>query len=141
MKNNIPGVFARFYRVSAKSNLKFTPELTETPGYLPDIFDDRQGTIGLILGDLHAEKRNLNSNTRLQFKQSSKNKDYVDHLYNLFKEYCGSEPTETSWFDSRPNKNKTYSSIKFSTFSLPCFNVFRSMFYSPSSLGTGTQQV
>jgi hypothetical protein len=72
MKNNVNKVFARFYRVSAKSNLELSPELSEV-------------IIGLMLGDLYAEKKNLNSNTRLQFKQSNKNKDYIDHLYNLFK--------------------------------------------------------
>jgi len=116
MQNNINKVFARFYRVSAKSNLELTPELSEI-------------IIGLMLGDLFAERKSLSSNTRLQFKQSNKNKDYIDHLYSLFKEFCGSEPKVTSWFDSRPTKNKTYSSIKFSTFSIPCFNEFRSMFY------------
>jgi hypothetical protein len=49
-------------------------------------------------------------------------------------EFCGSEPKVTSWFDSRPTKDKTYSSIKFSTFSLPCFNKFRSMFYDLSGV-------
>ena len=98
-------MFARFYRVSAKSHLELSPELIEA-------------LIGLMLGDLHAERKNLNSNTRLQFKQSDKNKDYIDHLYNLFKEFCGSAPKITTWFDNRPNRNKLYGSIKFSTFSL-----------------------
>jgi len=116
MKNNLNKVFARFYRVSAKSHLELSSELSEI-------------LFGLILGDLHAERKNLNSNTRLQFKQSTKNKDYIDHLYNLFIDFCGSKPKITSWFDSRPSKNKEYSSIKFSTYSLPCFNQFRSLFY------------
>jgi LAGLIDADG DNA endonuclease family len=65
-----------FYRKSFKSNLTI-------PSELEDII------IGLILGDLQAEKINLNSNTRLQFKQSYKNKDYIDHYYSLFYLYCG----------------------------------------------------
>ena len=43
-----------------------------------------------MLGDLFAEKRNPNSNTRLQFKQSVKNKAYIDYLYSIFKDYCNS---------------------------------------------------
>ncbi len=35
-----------------------------------------------------------------------------------------------SSFDSRPAKNKTYSSIKFQTLSLPCFNKYRELFYN-----------
>jgi hypothetical protein len=58
---------------------------------------------GSMLGDLHAEKRNLKGNTRLQFKYSSISKDYVYHLYNMFKDFTGSPPIQLSHFDSRPN--------------------------------------
>ena len=76
----------RFYRISAKHNLVLSTELEVT-------------ITGLILGDLYAERKNSNSNTRLQFKQSIVNKDYVNHLYSLFSEYCGSEPNIMSSFD------------------------------------------
>ena len=45
-----------------------------------------------MLGDLTAEKPGINSNTRLQFKQSIKNRLYIEHLYSLFQEFCGSKP-------------------------------------------------
>ena len=83
MKNKFYKFFIRQYRKSAKFQLDLTSELQEI-------------IIGLMLGDLFAEKRNSKSNTRLQFKQSNKNKDYIDHLYTIFKEYCGSEPKLTS---------------------------------------------
>jgi hypothetical protein len=35
-----------------------------------------------------------------------------------------------SKFDSRPDKMKEYSAIKFVTLSLPCFNVYRELFYN-----------
>ena len=84
-----------------------------------------------MLGDLFAEKINPNYNTRLQFKQSIKNKVYIDYLYNIFKEYCNSEPKETSSVDKRPRKKEFNVSIKFWTQSLPCFNQFRELFYDP----------
>lgn len=83
-----------------------------------------------MLGDLSAEKRNENSNTRLQFKQSVINEAYILHLYSIFKEYCGTEPKIMSMFDTRPSKNKEYKSIKFKTLSLPIFNQFRELFYN-----------
>jgi hypothetical protein len=83
MKNNFYNIFIRLYRKSTKFHLEFSSDLEEI-------------IIGLMLGDLYAEKRNSNSNAKLQFKQSNKNKDYIDHLYSLFKEYCGSEPKKTS---------------------------------------------
>jgi len=106
---------------SEKLNLKLTIELEEI-------------LFGLMLGDLHAERRKTNHNTRIQFKQSIKNKNYIEHLYSLFKPYCNSNPKSNDYFDKRLNKNKFYSSIKFWTFSLPCFNKFRTMFY-PSPQG------
>ena len=35
-----------------------------------------------------------------------------------------------SYFDNRPHKNKSYFSKKFNTYSLPCFNKFRLLFYN-----------
>jgi hypothetical protein len=100
MKKNINNILIRSYRKSVKYNLDLSSELEEI-------------IIGLMLGDLFAEQNNSNSNTRLQFKQSNENKEYIDHLYNIFKEYCGSKPKVISSFDSRPKKNKVYHSIKF----------------------------
>jgi hypothetical protein len=117
MKNKYNLIFSRFYRKSAKYNLGLSCELEEI-------------IIGLALGDLHIEKISPKNNTRLQFHQSNKNKEYIMHLFNLFEEYCGSAPKVFSSFDNRINKNKVYSSIKFSTFCLPCFNKFRDMFYN-----------
>jgi hypothetical protein len=114
-------VFIRSYRKSSKFNLELTNDLKEI-------------IIGLLLGDLHAEKRNLNCNTRLQFKQSNKNKDYIEHLFTLFKSYCGSPPKPTTWFDNRINRNKLYSSVKFWTLSLPCFNIFKELFYTSTGV-------
>ena len=116
MKNNINLMFVRFYRKSSKYDLELNADLKEI-------------IIGLMLGDLFAEKRNPNSNTRLQFKQSIKNKVYIEHLYSIFKDYCNSEPKITTSIDKRPGKKDLNISIKFWTQSLPCFNQFRELFY------------
>lgn len=110
--------FIRTYRTFSKekANLELPLELREV-------------IIGTMLGDLSAEKRNINSNTRLQFKQSMINEAYILHLYSLFKDFCGTGPKILSRFDSRPTKNKEYASIKFQTLSLPIFNEFREIFY------------
>ena len=119
MKNNNNFMFVRYYRKSTKYDLELNADLIEI-------------IIGLMLGDLFAEKRNPNSNTRLQFKQSIKNKEYIEHLYSLFKDYCNSEPKVTSSVDNRPGKKELNVSIKFWTQSLPCFNQFRELFYDDS---------
>src|SRR5260221_8792018 len=78
----------RSYRTSVKAHLKLTPELDEI-------------IIGSLLGDLSCERRNKNYNTRLQFKQSTINELYVNHIYSLFKSYCGSKPITLSRFDDK----------------------------------------
>jgi hypothetical protein len=100
MKNQLNKQFIRSYRKSAKSDLKLSQDQIDT-------------SIGLMMGDLHAEKRNSNCNTRLQFKQSIINKDYIDHLYELFKDCCGSKPKVTNSLEKRANRNPINSSIKF----------------------------
>jgi hypothetical protein len=117
MRTQLDTLFSRFYRVSAKVNMVLTPILNEI-------------LIGSMLGDLTAEKPNMRSNTRLHFKQSIINREYIDHLYSLFQDYCGSPPKTMSKFDSRPDKMKEYGAIKFVTLSLPCFNVYRELFYN-----------
>ena len=109
--------FNRTYKISSKNYLVVSKDLHEI-------------IIGLLLGDLSAERPNNNCNTRLQFKQSYINEKYIFHLYSLYKNYCGSKPLKMSKFDSRVNKNKIYYSIKFQTLSLPCFNMYRELFYN-----------
>lgn len=43
--------------------------------------------IGLLLGDAFARRDKISHNTRLQIKQSSLHKEYVNHLYELFFEF------------------------------------------------------
>ena len=110
-------IFIRNYRISKKVHLTIPSNLHEI-------------IIGSLLGDLTTERPNIKCNTRLQFKQSLINKEYIYHMYNLFQVYCNTGPLNMSKFDSRVNKNKTYYAIKFQTLSLPCFNIYRELFYN-----------
>lgn len=83
--------------------------------------------IGLLLGDLFVQKRTANANSSLQFKQGMINKDYLFHLYDIFKELCKMEAKVTSFVDKR--SNKTYSYALFNTQSLECLNYYRNLFY------------
>lgn len=84
--------------------------------------------IGLILGDLYIQKLTKNGNPNLQFEQGLVNKDYMFHLYDLFKDYCNSEP-KISERKPDPRTNKVYSRVRFHTYYLPCFNELYSLFY------------
>lgn len=69
----------RFIRGPSKSDLTLSEELKEV-------------IVGMMLGDLGAEKPGPNRNTRLTIKHTNKQKKYVEHLYSLLKAYCKSPP-------------------------------------------------
>ena len=89
----------RNYRTSAKNHLTITSGLDEI-------------IIGSMLGDLSAEKPSIKHNTRLQFRQSEINKEYIYHLYSLYKDFCKSKPKVNTYKDKRPGKELNIS-IKF----------------------------
>ena len=104
------------------------------PQHLKDIM------VGSLLGDLGMQKKTPNSNPRCQFVQGLIHIEYLYHLYDLFEDYCGTEPKIV---ESKPDKrtNKVYSSVSFNTLSLPCFNEHYQLFYPegkkvvPSNIG------
>ena len=75
-------------------------------------------------------KGKINTNARLQFKQSIIHQEYIEHLYGVFKEYCNKSPIKLEYLDNRPNKMKKYESLKFQTANIPCFNYYYELFYN-----------
>ena len=84
--------------------------------------------VGLIMGDLCIRKSKTCVNVKLQFCQGLLHKEYLMHLYDLFKNYCGTAPIVNN---PSPDKRtgKIYQTIRFSTFSLPCFDNLLNLFY------------
>nr|QWC53656.1 LAGLIDADG homing endonuclease [Rhizoctonia solani] len=84
--------------------------------------------IGLLLGDLNILKGEKSTNAGLRFEQSIIHEDYIRHLYTLFKFYCLKEP---NIYTRSPNSKTgvSYSSVRFITSSLPCFNELHELFY------------
>jgi len=97
-----------------------TPDIKVSP-------KQHQILVGLILGDLFVQRRKPNWNSSLAFWQGADNKDYVFHLFDIFKEFCNKEPQITSRIDKR--NNKTYSYAHFTTRNLLSFNCYRELFY------------
>jgi hypothetical protein len=112
------GLVNRYYSTKRLTNVQrdsfsVTPNLHEV-------------IIGCSLGDLYIHKQ-VNF-ALLQFEQSLINEAYILHLYALFKDYCSSAPK----YRSRKPDFRTgniHSSIYFRTYSLPCFNYYRDLFY------------
>jgi hypothetical protein len=108
--NILPVIKKRYYTIN---------EFNKLPTHLDEIL------IGLLLGDVCASRGS--KNTRLFFEQGDIHKNYLLHLYDLFKDYCKTEPKSTCRYDYRTNKN--YKRIKFSTLRLPVFNYYHEIFY------------
>ena len=112
------GIVNRYYSTKRLTNVQKN-SFSVTP-------DLHNLIIGSLLGDLFINKQCNNS--RLEFKQSLDNKDYVYHLFELFSSYSNmKEPKQHEYLDKRTNK--IYYSIGFATYSLPCFNYYYKLFY------------
>ncbi len=84
--------------------------------------------VGLILGDLNVRKQGRSINAMLCFEQGLVHKDYIFHLYDLFKSYCLSAPKTTNRLPDK-RTGKIYTRVTFKTRSLPCFNELYDLFY------------
>jgi len=84
-------------------------------------------TVGLMLGDLSAVKRNPNSMAVLKFCQSYKHLDYLIHLYDLFSLYVSSSPRVYEINRS----SDSYLQVSFKTLSFPFFDQLYLLFYDP----------
>ena len=74
----------------------------------PDLTEFQKEVIfGSMLGDLYAEKSQITGNTRLRFYAPFKNKEYIYHLYSIFKSYVKTEPKVVNRnFDKLTNSNR-----------------------------------
>jgi hypothetical protein len=81
--------------------------------------------IGLILGDLHIDF--THNNARLFFEQGESHSLYLEHFYDMFKDFYQTKPKIVTRFDKRTNQNFTH--IKFKTLTSPLFNYYHTLFY------------
>ncbi len=81
--------------------------------------------IGLLLGDGHIELSPNGKSARLKVEYSVKNSDYVEFLYEIFKNLVRMKPR------TRTVKGfgKNFDRVGFTTLSLPEFLKFRDLFY------------
>lgn len=87
--------------------------------------------VGILLGDAHIVKRSPLSNSRLVYAQTAvAHKEYFNYVYNFFMPFCAKDYIPQSRLVKDNRTKKMYSAISFTTMQLPCFNVFKEMFYS-----------
>jgi hypothetical protein len=76
--------------------------------------------VGSALGDLLIRKLPRGKIAHLRFRQGLIHESYLNHLYDLFQDYCNSGPKKQEHLNK--NTNKSSSTLYFQTYSLPCFN-------------------
>ena len=87
----------------------------------------RQVLVGVLLGDAHLETRNGGKTFRLKIEQSVAHAAYVQHLFDLFKDWVLAEPkVGTKQYKDRKSTN----SICFQTISHSAFRFFAHQFYA-----------
>jgi hypothetical protein len=96
--------------------------------YIPD--DIKEILVGILLGDAHIARRSATANSRLVYAQTAvAHKEYFNYVFSFFISFCAKNyiPQNRETLDNR-NK-QLYNAISFTTMQLPCFNVFRDLFY------------
>lgn len=84
--------------------------------------------VGLLLGDGCLEKCKNSTGARLKVDQSSKQIEFVDWLYKVFKNFIQTPPK----IKTKQRDGKNYSEIVFNTLTHPSFKSFYDLFYSKS---------
>lgn len=86
--------------------------------------------IGTLLGDGHLETLNNGETYRLRIEHSIKQKEYVDWMYNQFKEWTNKAPEIRKQYLRFPNGSIVLSQkYCFSTYSHGAFRFFGQQFY------------
>lgn len=86
--------------------------------------------VGILLDDPHIVRRSSTDNSRLVYTQTAiSHKEYFEFVYSLFIPFSISNYIPQSRIVRDNRTNKIYSDISFTTMQLPCFNIFKQMFY------------
>ena len=81
--------------------------------------------VGMLLGDGHLETQNQGKTYRLKVEHSTKQREYVDWLYEQFKDFVRGVP----YTKLRYLAGKTFTSYGFTTYSLGLFRFYAQQFY------------
>ena len=88
-------------------------------------FLQKEVLVGLLLGDGHIEVSPNKKSARLRVEYSSQHSDYVNYLYQIFKNLVRMKPKERRV----EGFGKEFPRTGFTTLSLPDFLLFRDLFY------------
>ncbi len=84
--------------------------------------------VGILLGDACLQAESKGKTFRLRVSQSENHKEYLFHLYDIFKNLTLSPPIRYEFTDKR-NLNKKYFRWSFSTTQQACLRFYGQQFY------------
>ena len=87
--------------------------------------EQKEVLVGLMLGDGHLETQNRGRTYRLKIEQSAKHEAYVQHLYELFKDWVRTPPQQKVV----RSKGSVSANWWFQTLSHGAFRFFAQQFY------------
>lgn len=90
--------------------------------------EQREALIGLILGEAHLEAQKNGRTYMVRFEHSARHRAYVQHLYDLFRNWVLQPPRERV----RQNPRGTSHTVFFSTVSHGAFRFYAHQFYRDS---------
>lgn len=97
--------------------------------------------VGILLGDASLQTESNGKTYRLRVAQSEQHKEYLFHLYEVFKNLTASPPKQHLFTDPR-NPGKQFVRWGFSTTQQPCFRFYGQQFYAGvGEKKTGTKKV
>ena len=88
----------------------------------------REVLIGILLGDASLKPNTHKTKYSLKILQSDQHKEYVFHLYDIFKDFTTTPPKKYIFTDKR-FPGKIYTRWYFGTTSQPCFRFYAHQFY------------
>jgi hypothetical protein len=99
----------------------YSRELENKKSFLKLTPLQREILVGVILGDAHLETQNNGRTYRVKFEYSVKHREYVKHLYEIFKEWVLTGPQEKI--------DATHNNLWFQTVSHAAFRFYAHQFY------------
>ncbi len=87
----------------------------------------REILVGILLGDANLQTDNGGKTYRLRVLQSKQDKEYLFHLYEVFKKFVKTPPKESIYFDKRTKRH--YKRWSFATTQQSCFRLYGQQFY------------
>lgn len=95
--------------------------------------------VGILLGDANLQTDNGGKTYRLRVLQSEQHREYVFHLYDIFKKFVNTPPKESVYFDKRTKR--WYKRWSFATTQQSCFRFYGQQFYCYQSHSQSTHRL